>query len=127
MIVYTNKIVINTQFGGFSLDLEMANWLVKNKNWIITDDAESQEHDLIVVGMNYFYPSNKYQDIQFRMLPDFIECVEFLQQKHKNISYINRYRHQVLNLSIVKFDIDLTVEDIYDGKEAIRVNYESNN
>jgi len=124
MIIKEVEVVINVEYGGFSLDTEMALWLMENKGWTSTnvDSGEDEtEFDLISLG-DMFLRSKKYDEVGFRMNPDLVECVKTLQKKHEGTNWSGvAYNDipKVLQLNVVHVEVHLTVEPVYDGIENI--------
>lgn len=123
-------VVINGDYGGFSLNEEMAIWLKDNKGWKIApkDIYPHDEYDL-AGDHGYYYPSTKWKKQEFRLNPDLIECVRWLKWKYRNNDYYDRDNDDSLkeslrkcrDLRIVNVEIDICVEDKYDGIEEISV------
>lgn len=140
MIVKTLEVVINTEYGGFSLTKEMAEWLQKEKSWKICADkdldlnskekydAANREFDLIGWG-SYYRETDKWNKIEFRTNAALIECIKFFKKKYKTASYTQRMHNAdisaVCSLKIEVVNISLQIEDYDDGKEKI-VSYVSN-
>ena len=125
------EVVINSEYGGFSLDQYMADWLVENKGWSIVDyyndvKQKDDKFDLYRMGGGTFYPKNEV-DIDFRTNKDLIECVKFFQDKYKNLTYSERNkmysdcRCKFFDLKIEKVKITIEIDDYHDGKEKICV------
>jgi len=125
------EIVINKDFGGFSYDKEIADWLAQNHNWKVITCAKlqpikiqnwgnsatsNQEHDLttiIDIGNGLYFP---YKDtIELRTHLHLIECVKTL----KTIPKTGRDR-KVDDLKVQKIKIEIEI-DSYDGKETAKV------
>ena len=127
MIIKSFQVVINTQFGAFHFDKEMADWLAENKRWKIVekdvDEADWQSNMLVGYSGNYYiHPSqNRSEGLSIRTNPDIIECVRTLQEKHVDLPLSQRYGHKVLDLRIKDIDIHWSVEDVHDGKEKVVV------
>jgi hypothetical protein len=133
MIVKEVEIVINCDFGGFSLDTEMAIWLMEMKGWTVTEEpsmSETDHYDLFGMG-DFFWPTAKHTDggndrcdTSFRMNPDLIECVKALQDKYKELLVWQRLNlkpdHKVLSLGIAKLRFHVDVVNEYDGKEEVK-------
>jgi hypothetical protein len=64
MIVFEGEIVIHKDFGGFSFDREIADWLEKNKKWKIggLNDYEKQEYKILKAGENYYLAPDCYEE-----------------------------------------------------------------
>jgi hypothetical protein len=146
MITYPEKfqIVIHSNFGGFSMNIEIAEWLRDYKGWRIFS-KEDNTHDCIqqyglevvekslfeslyVNGMYKYFRGSKLSrieqeeyEIKFRMHPDFIECIEELQEKYKDLPLRERYYKKIFDFSIKIIEIKLKVTDYYDGKECINI------
>ena len=123
MIVKEFEIVVNGAYGGFGLDTEMALWLMEHKHWRVTEDDnkfETDKYDLVGLG-EYFWPTKKYDDTEFRMNPDLLECVKTLKKKYEKLSYYERNKSgaKVLDLAISKVQVHIQVKDVHDGKEEV--------
>lgn len=112
--------VINTEFGGFSLNTEMALWLMENRNWKITKqwDCKEPKHLVESIGDHYYVNDEK---IDFRLNKDLIDCVRALKEVHKNDTYPESYYGHIHNLKIVKLKVNLSIENYHDGKERIGI------
>jgi hypothetical protein len=118
------ELVLNTDFGGFHFDNEMASWLKQNRNWTILSEKEYDykiKHPittLVEMTGGYFYSPSR-DNIELRSNKDLIECVKFLKNKHKDDVYPESYYGYIHDLSIKKVKINIEIEDYYDGKERI--------
>jgi hypothetical protein len=123
MIAHSFEIVINTEFGGFSLDTEMAVWLMENRGWRVskTDSTCDLEHDLVEMGADRFVPTDKhvqhYDDTKFRMNQDLIDCVRDLQATYYRGPGWREAKVNCLEVKTINVHID--VEEYHDGKEEI--------
>ena len=84
------KVVINKCYGGFSLSGEAYEWLIKNKNWTITEISkngiyENPNADLVrLTHPIYSFRDTAYSPLKFdiendfRSDPEIIEVVETL-------------------------------------------------
>lgn len=133
------EIVIHTHFGGFTITDEMAEWLRDNKDWTIFPKERNARECIQEFGLSkiekslfkygkdfyfYMYDSNchKLEDeyrIKLRTNQDFIDCVRFLQEKYKDLSYEEERKNKIMKLEIKTVKISLEIEDYYDGKERI--------
>lgn len=121
------EVVINTDFGGFRLDEEMALWLIENKNWKVAkysseDYDPNGDHDLVDLNGPYIIP--KEDNIAFRTNKDLIECIKYFKDKYKLADYVQRLeieKHggKVFDLKVVKIVIGISIDDYYDGKERV--------
>jgi hypothetical protein len=93
------KIVLNRNYGGFSITEEMFDWLVQNKGW-------------------KDYPA--YGDDEVRRNPDLIECVRAVQKAHENDSWSEQRYNQIFALRIFDVTVNLEIEDVHDGMEEAR-------
>ncbi len=119
MLLQTVELVVNSAFGGFSFDTEMALWLIENKGWTSSKE-NSEKYDLVECGSDWYYPSIKYTDaVSIRFHPDLIACVRGLQKTLTNVPRSERYKHHVLDMTIVTVDINIGVIDYHDGKERV--------
>jgi hypothetical protein len=123
MIVKEFEIVVNSDFGGFHLDTEMALWLMEHKHWRVTEDDnkfETDKYDLVGLG-DYFWPTKKYNETEFRMNADLIECIRTLKKKYQGLSYYERKKSgaKVLDLALSRVQVHVEVQDECDGKETV--------
>lgn len=83
------KVVINDNYGGFSLSYKAMRWLVDMKGWTLLSNEElcknfEKYDDKIEVVTRCFWKGKgklhlrHYDDIALRSHPDLIECVETL-------------------------------------------------
>ena len=121
------KLVLNTDYGGFSATKEMVDWL-KAKGWTIIPEknyySSEKKYPLTTIisgsGYNSFV---HYYDIQLRSHPDLIECVRTLQKLHENDTWTEQRQNGIYDLSIVEVDISIEIEDYHDGKERVVINH----
>src|SRR5687767_190673 len=101
MIIKEIEIVINVDYGGFSLTEEMANWLAKNKNWQVAHNPKGKIDGFDLVGVHgSYYPGGKWKDreIEFRMSEDLIDCVKALQFYHADDDWKSKQENQLFCL-----------------------------
>jgi hypothetical protein len=119
---FTKEIVINVEFGGFSVSREMAEWLRDEKGWTTTEDENEIDKDNFdfVMSKHWFHP-NKYDrdSVEFRSNPDLVECVKFFHKKYEDECFIGKGKPQVMCLRVIEATVHLDVEHVYDGKEGI--------
>lgn len=129
MIVKSFEIVINNQYGGFSFDREMAEWLHKNKNWGIAGASDFPQDDLIAPCLiqwsgDLYYPVSRLDNVELRLNPDLIECVKTLRAKYEDqLQPGHKLRNKVLDLVVQKVNVEVDVEDVHDGKERVIVTH----
>lgn len=129
-------LVINGNYGGFSLNREMAEWLRDNKGWKLAPSDTYPTDDFDLAGDNdFWYASTKWNrnEIEFRSNPDLIECVRWLKWKYRNYDkhstrYIEDHRkassiRHAYDLRIVKVNIEIGIADKFDGIEAVHVHH----
>ena len=118
--------VLNTDYGGFSINTEMALWLSENREWNVISEKEynykkKDEYPITtIVDMrgDYFY-SPCGDTIEFRSNKDLIDCVRAVKLAHENDSFPeSRYGH-INKLNIIKVGTLLEIEDYHDGKERV--------
>lgn len=118
------ELVLNTQFGGFHFDTEMALWLIENRNWVVLSEKEydyKKEYPintLTEVMGDYYYSPHK-DTIELRSNKDLIDCVRFLKEKHKDDVYPEKYYGHIHSLSVKRVKVRVEIEDYHDGKEKI--------
>jgi len=111
---------MNVRHGGFSLTNEMAK---KEKDWKLgeVNDYESDKHDLVRIAQDHWVPPSPKDGFDSRTNPDLIECVLTLQKLHENDDFHNRYYSQLFALQVVDVQVNLEIEDRYDGIETVSV------
>ena len=120
------EVVLNNSFGGFSLNEEMATWLVRNKGWVVLNDKEYDYREkysietLLHMFGSYVAPYPNNNSFEFRSNKDLIECVRFFKKLHEN-----KFKERVNSLKIEKLDTQFSIEDYHDGYEkvVVDVNY----
>ena len=121
------ELVINTDFGGFRFNTEMALWLIENRQWKVLKDKEydySQKDKYSIntlvegIGSDYYYHPGD-DKLELRSNKDLIDCVRELKKKHENDEYPEKYYGHIHSLSIVKVAVELSIENYYDGKERV--------
>lgn len=120
--IATVEAVIHTDYGGFHVNMEMALWLMENRNWkIATKDMwnKTEGCQLIESIGDDYYPVD--DSINFRLNKDLIDCVRAIKEVHKDDEYPESYYGYIHKLKIVKVAIYLGIEDYHDGKERISV------
>ncbi len=115
------KVVINKCYGGFSLSDEAYEWLIKNKQWAVTEynsmGGYKNRKAKLVRNREHVTLIGKYSLVQdsaqpkFRVDKDVIECIEELKEK------ANR-RHSDLKIVERPDGTDFTIEE-YDGIEWV--------
>lgn len=125
-VVANIEIVINVTFGGFSIDTEMALWLIEHRGWVSKKEdaydytAKDQwplTH-LIESGSSWIYSPHS-DSMAFRMHKDIIDCVQALQEQYKDDGYQERRTRHVHHLKVIKAALHIDVEDYHDGKERV--------
>ncbi|MCI0564443.1 MAG: hypothetical protein MN733_38720 [Nitrososphaera sp.] len=114
------EIIINTAFDGFSLNTEMALWLMENCGWPV-DPNEYPVKMLFSYGSgdNFFHP--RADSIEFRSHKDLVDCVRAIKEIHKNDAYPEKYYGHIHGLAVVTVKVNLSVENYHDGKEKINI------
>lgn len=119
--ITTIELVINTEYGGFSYNQEIAEWLKNKRKWkIITEKELGDEHPLttiIKLGSNHYAT---YKDcIELRMHKDLVNCIRELKEKHEDDDF-TIHHNQLDSLEIKTVSIFLDIEDYHDGKERVK-------
>jgi hypothetical protein len=119
------KVVINKCYGGFSISDEGYDWLIKNKNWKVTEFLEDNRGyedptaDL-AIDNNYkksrfrskYYLIRNVDENSLRTDPDLIEAIETLGKKANGLC---------ASLGIVEVPDDVEWEiGEYDGSEWVQ-------
>ena len=119
------QLVLNTDFGGFSVDSEMALWLIENRGWKLIPANEFDYktkypvNTLIDSTFADLVHAPNANTLEFRSHPDLIDCVKAVKLAHKKDSFpASRYGH-IQKLSIKNVKVHLEIEDYHDGKEKI--------
>lgn len=121
------EIVVNVEYGGFSLDKEICEWLRDNKGWKESNNVIQKGNNVIQIVGNYCYVAGNNTEI--RINPDLIECIKTLKEKHEeeceNTSFLDPYNasHKVLDFSIQKIKVMADVEDVDDGIEEVIISH----
>lgn len=116
------EIVINTKFGGFSLDTEMALYLQEKYGWEIINGDEydykkGYDINVLIDHANDYFISPHRNVIEFRSNKELIECIRCLQNKYKDDKH-PRIGH-IHNFTIKQVKVYLDIIDHYDGIEKI--------
>lgn len=123
MKIKTIQIVLNVEFGGFSLDDEMVLWLAEHKGWTYAEGYDKNEF-VDLVGMHgHWVASAKYKNDELRTHPDLIECVKTLQAKYEDLPFSEKHYHHIYNFAIEEIEVHVDVVEYHDGKERIEVRY----
>lgn len=124
---YEICLVLNSKFGGFSLNDEMALWLKKERGWTIINSNEysyenKDSYDvttlLKLLGGMYISATDN-SSIKFRSHQDLIDCVLHFRKVHENDTYPDSHYHKIHDFEIVKATYQLSIENYYDGKEKV--------
>lgn len=122
------EVVLNCKYGGFSIDSEMALWLMENRNWTVVKDSvydyKSKNEfptTCLVEGIGDWFHHAKYSfnSIEFRSNRDLIDCVKAIKDIHKNDKYPDSYYAHIHSLEVVKVGVLAEIEDYDDGHERI--------
>jgi len=119
------KVLINDCFGGFGISTEGFEWLIKNKNWKVTEFKDrgykdetaqivlsnSGKIDMSPMGIEYYFTQSR-SDNSLRTNADLIEMVETLGSEKAS------GRFSELKILEIPDNVDFTIED-YDGSEHI--------
>ncbi len=130
------EVVLNTNYGGFSFDIEMALWLSENRGWKIIPEKEysykkDQEYPITTLidtpWAGDFLHAPHADNIKLRTNKDLIDCVRAIQKLHTNDDWTTRYYSHINNFTIKKVKINLEVENYLDGKEKLNCWISENN
>lgn len=119
------ELVINTEFGGFSLSDEMASWLVENRNWTLVTNKEYNYkkqyplETLLIACKDMNVHPNDNSNIEFRSHKDLLDCVRHFKIVHENDKYPDSYYGHIHELEIEKFKVRVEIEEYHDGKERV--------
>lgn len=121
------EVVLHVEYGGFSLDTEMALWLLENRGWTVVKEAdfdyerrgEFPLNVLVEGGLSDHYYHPRAGSIAFRAHPDLRACVRALHAAHAGDSYDERRACHVLALAVVTARVVVEVEDHHDGQERL--------
>jgi hypothetical protein len=122
------ELVLNVEFGGFSLDYEMAAWLRDNRGWTICSESDPPVKGKSAVGGTFggvYWPfvdkEPVYSSAHARVDPDLVACVKALQQLHadEKDDHAKKRRRKVWSLRVFRVTTAVTVRDLHDGKETV--------
>lgn len=117
-------VLINNAYGGFSIPVEMVNWLHENKGWKLPDDSDEDSKFYRNFGKcDYHIP--KDSSVEFRSNKELIEAYKVCMKERESDSsksYFEKQRHTIFTLKLVDVEINISVEDYSDGYERITVN-----
>lgn len=121
------ELVLHRRYGGFSIDMEMALWLIENRQWTLIKhkDYDYQKRNefplncLIEMGRDYYHPNS--DSLAFRSQKDLLDCVRAIQEVYKNDSWSEAYHGHIQGLEITKVKIFAEIEDYNDGHERLNV------
>jgi len=124
MIPGTKKVVINRCYGGFGLSDKAYEWLINNRDWVVTEYDDkgnyiNKDADIIDVStskhciLNHKYSSiRSFYDKESRTDRDIIDCVEELG------SDVASGKCAELRIVEIPENVDFVIND-YDGNEII--------
>lgn len=118
------EIAINRSYGGFSIDKEMADYLIE-KGWKTTTDPRNRDDKTIFqINSNDKWVALANDSVVTRSDPIFLDCVRFFQDKYKDLDWIQKDRHNscALKIKIVNVTASVEVEQYNDGHERVIVN-----
>jgi hypothetical protein len=129
--VFITEVIVNVEYGGFSIDRELLDWMVSKGCKVFNDEKKYEDYhknhpskDLCFISFSKDswapYSDGKYidrDDLFLRTHKDLIKGVKALKKKHGDSD-----RRKVLDLKVVKVQINLEVVDYNDGKEYVLVN-----
>ncbi len=119
------EVVIHDNYGGFSVDDEMALWLIENRGWTLLAENQydyKKESELPLTTLVDFHFSNyspHQHKIEFRSHLDLLDCVRAIKKLHEDDDYPDSIYGHIHSLSIKKIKVHVGVEDYHDGKERI--------
>lgn len=122
-------LVLNTDYGGFSLDTEMAEWLRDNRGWSLlnhefdgrcTDGTLKKALSRIMSNI-YYHPEQ--HSIEFRSNQDLIDCVRELREKRANSTFNEWHYSHIKCLEVVEANVNFSVNNYHDGKERLEIGY----
>jgi hypothetical protein len=123
------KIVLNKEPGGFRITKEMAQWLGFHRDWAIIPEEEINKDTIYIDPLRtlfkskHGYRTENYSDInsfKFRSNKDLVDCVESLQEKHKDEDDDRNQDLRDLN-SLKVTCINIQIVNIHDGIEDVRI------
>jgi len=95
------EVVIHTDYGGFSINTEMALWLMENRGWTVAPkNADPAGHQLGESIGDYFFSTEK-DEVKLRTNKDLIDCVRAIKEIHKDDVYPERYYGYIHKLKCV--------------------------
>jgi hypothetical protein len=113
------EVLINSNFGGFSIPNEIVLWLHKNKGWELPAKNGKDNSKFSSMYNNESYLKDK--SIKSRSDPELIEAYKVCKTEwnKREKSHKDKYYSQMSSLKLVKVIANFDVEDYYDGKEKI--------
>lgn len=132
--IFEIDVLINSSFGGFSLNDEIALWLQENRGWEIISrkDYDSTKNYPIKSLLDWhheyiLFPNKEMDDLTMRSHPDIIEAYKAIKKLHEHDDYPEKYYGTIHNFSIKRVSVYIDIENYYDGKEKINgwINSES--
>lgn len=121
--LFEMETVIHVEYGGFTIDTEMAVWLMENRGWSIKKEFENKDNNIFTCLIESTFADDYYHinmnSIQFRSHPDILDCVREIKKNHINDVYPDSLYGYIHNLKIVKLSFYAEIENYYDGKEKI--------
>lgn len=124
-------LVLNVDYGGFSCDKEMAEWLRDNRGWsLLNKDHEFDgrcsdgtiKKTLSRIMSNMYYHPDQHS-IEFRSNQDLIDCVRELREKRANGTFNKWHYSHIKNLQVVEADVRFSIDNYHDGKEKLEIGY----
>lgn len=115
------EVLINTNYGGFSIPNEIVLWLHENKGWELPTKKGQDNSKFHCTYGNESYLKDR--SVKSRSDSELIEAYKVCKtewNKQKELkSHKDRYYSQISSLKLVKVVANFDVEDYYDGKERI--------
>ncbi len=118
------QIVIHVGYGGFHVNQEMADWLEKNRAWILIDNKDYDHkavyplHTLVKLGSDHYFNPDK-NELEFRCDQDLIDCVREIKKCHEDDKFPDSRYHLIHKLRIVNLDVKIEIENYNDGYEKV--------
>ena len=112
------KILINEKHGGFDLSQELVEWLIKERNWIVTEMDENHNYINPVADFAKLSRGDDYSLVlgswspRYRTSQDIFDGIEALGLKRCETSYCR------LKIIEIPDDVDWIIEE-YDGAEWV--------
>ena len=120
------EVILNTSYGGFSIDTEMALWLMEHRGWTTDQDTRKAYHEkdswpvncLVEYGRDH-YSHPRSDAFEFRANRDLVDCVKALKLLHEDDPFPQERHSHLHDLDVIEVTVELGIQDYHDGKERV--------